>query len=190
MTEVVVIGAGPYGLSVAAHLRHSRIPCRVFGKPMSMWQHHAPKGMTLKSDAFASSFASPGNAYPLEQFYRDTGRTDYSHLGLRVPAQTLVEYGHEFQRRLVGEVEEAEVLQVARQATASRSSSTPAKACRRARWWSRSGCAPCATSPRSSPACRRRCCRTAPITTTSKSSRAAGSSWSAAASPRASLRPC
>lgn len=115
MTEVVVIGAGPYGLSVAAHLRHFRIPCRVFGRPMSMWQEHAPKGMTLKSDAFASSFASPGDGYPLQQFYRDTGRNDYSHIGHRVPAQTLVEYGHEFQRRQVGEVEEAEILEVARQ---------------------------------------------------------------------------
>lgn len=114
MAKVVVIGAGPYGLSVAAHLRQSKIPCRVFGKPMSMWQDHTPKGMTLKSDAFASSFASPGNAYPLKQFYDDTGRTDYSHIGLRVPGQTLAEYGREFQRRQVGEVEPAEVEAVTR----------------------------------------------------------------------------
>jgi len=112
LAEVVVIGAGPYGLSVAAQLRHTRIPFRVFGKPMSMWTDNVPKGLTLKSDAFASSFASPNNEFPLEQFFKDTGRTDYSPLGLRVGADTLAEYGHEFQRRCVGEVDEAKVLNV------------------------------------------------------------------------------
>ncbi len=112
--DVVVIGAGPYGLSVAAHLRGLQIPFRVFGKPMSLWQDHMPKGMLLKSDAFSSNLSAPDNSFPLERFYRETGRTNYSHLGLRVPAETLIEYGHEFQRRYVGEVGREHVVGVAR----------------------------------------------------------------------------
>lgn len=112
MAEVVVIGAGPYGLSVGAQLRHQRIPFRIFGKPMSMWTDHVPKGLTLKSDAFASNLASPDNEFPLEQFYQETGRTDYSPIGLRVGADTLAEYGQEFQRRYVGDVDEARVLEI------------------------------------------------------------------------------
>ena len=111
MVEVVVIGAGPYGLSVAAHLRHMRVPFRVFGKPMGMWTDHMPKGLTLKSDAFASNIAAPNNGFPLERFYRESGRTDYSPIGLRVPGSTVAEYGREFQRRYVGEVDEARVLE-------------------------------------------------------------------------------
>lgn len=114
MVEVVVIGAGPYGLSIAAHLRHSRIPFRVFGKPMGMWKDHMPRGLTLKSDAFASNIAAPGNDFPLERFYRESGRTDYSHIGLRVPGSVVAEYGQEFQRRYVGEVDEARIQDVAK----------------------------------------------------------------------------
>ncbi|MDQ2803484.1 MAG: NAD(P)/FAD-dependent oxidoreductase [Pseudomonadota bacterium] len=114
MVDVVVIGAGPYGLSVAAHLRHSRIPFRVFGKPMSMWKDHMPKDLTLKSDAFASNLSAPGNGFPLERFYRETGRPDYSPIGLRVRADTLAEYGEEFQRRHVGDVDEARIVELAK----------------------------------------------------------------------------
>ena len=45
----VVIGAGPYGLSVAAHLRARGVPVRVFGEVMSSWRLHMPRGMCLKS---------------------------------------------------------------------------------------------------------------------------------------------
>ena len=114
MVEVAVIGAGPYGLSVAAHLRSLRVPVRVFGKPMSFWQDHTPKGLTLKSDAFASNLSAPGDAFPLERFYRESGRTGYAPIGLRVPAEVLTEYGKEFQRRYVGEVDEAQVVKLAR----------------------------------------------------------------------------
>jgi len=114
LVEVVVIGAGPYGLSIGAHLRHLRIPFRIFGKPMSTWTDHVPKGLTLKSDAFASNLASPDDEFPLKQFYKESGRTDYSSLELRVGANTLAEYGQEFQRRYVSEVEQAQVLEVAR----------------------------------------------------------------------------
>jgi hypothetical protein len=47
--DVVVVGAGPYGLSVAAHLLQRRLKAAVFGKPMSFWQEHMPRGMYLRS---------------------------------------------------------------------------------------------------------------------------------------------
>lgn len=114
MVEVAVIGAGPYGLSIAAHLRGARVPFRIFGSTMSMWRDHTPIGMTLKSDGFASNLSAPGDGFPLERFYRETSRPDYSHIGLRVRAETLTEYGQEFQRRCVGEVDETQVVDVAR----------------------------------------------------------------------------
>ena len=51
--DVAVIGAGPYGLSLAAHLASCGIDFRIFGKPLSTWSQHMPKNMTLKSDGFA-----------------------------------------------------------------------------------------------------------------------------------------
>src|SRR6185312_16558536 len=38
--EVAIIGAGPYGLSLAAHLAASKVSFRVFGRPMELWRHH------------------------------------------------------------------------------------------------------------------------------------------------------
>jgi len=35
--DAVVVGAGPYGLAAAAHLRHAGADIRVFGRPMSFW---------------------------------------------------------------------------------------------------------------------------------------------------------
>ena len=47
----VVIGAGPYGLSVAAHLRARGVPVRVFGEVMSSWRLHMPGGMCPQVDS-------------------------------------------------------------------------------------------------------------------------------------------
>ena len=49
--DVAIIGAGPYGLSVAAHLNALGVDYRIFGKPMQLWRDHMPPGMRLKSQA-------------------------------------------------------------------------------------------------------------------------------------------
>src|SRR6516165_1462268 len=55
--DVAIVGAGPYGLSLAAHLQALGVEYRVFGRPMDTWRHHMPEGMLLKSDGFASSLS-------------------------------------------------------------------------------------------------------------------------------------
>lgn len=35
---VAIVGARPYGLSVAAHLRSCGVPFRIFGRPMRRWR--------------------------------------------------------------------------------------------------------------------------------------------------------
>jgi cation diffusion facilitator CzcD-associated flavoprotein CzcO len=54
MLPVIIVGAGPYVLSIAAHLRARGIQFRIFGKPMETWRRHMPTGMLLKSEGFAS----------------------------------------------------------------------------------------------------------------------------------------
>lgn len=49
MGDVVVIGAGPYGLATAKALRDRGIAARVHGKPMGFWRDHMPEGMLLRS---------------------------------------------------------------------------------------------------------------------------------------------
>src|SRR3954454_8984331 len=47
--ELLVIGAGPYGLAVAAEARRHGIDTMTVGAPMGFWREHMPAGMLLRS---------------------------------------------------------------------------------------------------------------------------------------------
>lgn len=59
LTDIAVVGAGPYGLSIAAHLRGLGLDFRIFGAPLETWRR-MPRGLQLKSDGFASCLPAPG----------------------------------------------------------------------------------------------------------------------------------
>jgi hypothetical protein len=67
--------------------------------------------MLLKSDAFASNLSAPNNAFPLSEFCHQSGQP-YADIGYRPPLATIIEYAQEFQRRHVGQVEPARIMQV------------------------------------------------------------------------------
>jgi thioredoxin reductase len=103
-TDIAIIGAGPYGLSLAAHLRALGCDFRIFGDPMVMWRNRMPKGMRLKSEGFASSLYDPGETFTLARYCADN-ELPYADVGLPVPLDTFTQYGLEFQRRFVPNVE-------------------------------------------------------------------------------------
>jgi len=105
MIEVAIIGAGPYGLSIAAHFRGRGIPFRIFGRPMDSWLAHMPEGMKLKSDGFASNIYDPDSKFTLKQFCAER-RIDYADMGTPVHLATFGEYGLAFKDRMVPEVED------------------------------------------------------------------------------------
>lgn len=110
--DVAIIGAGPYGLSTAAHLRAAGVSHRVFGETMRLWTEHMPAGMFLKSQGFASNLSDPAGDYTLAAFCQATGRP-YADYGRPVPLDTFVEYGRWFQRHCAPDVEEVLVTNVA-----------------------------------------------------------------------------
>lgn len=111
--EVAIIGAGPYGLSIAAHLRALQVDFRIFGSPMHTWMNQMPEGMCLKSEGFASTLYDPESALTLERFCQERS-IPYSDLGLPVRLETFISYGLEFQRRLVPELEDRVVVSLER----------------------------------------------------------------------------
>ena len=114
LVHAAIIGAGPYGLSLAAHLREAGIPFRIFGQPMQSWATQMPADMLLKSDGFASNLSSGSVPFTLEGFSKLTGRP-YHHTQVPVPVGDFVAYGQEFARRFVPTLEEQNVASVERE---------------------------------------------------------------------------
>jgi cation diffusion facilitator CzcD-associated flavoprotein CzcO/predicted ATP-grasp superfamily ATP-dependent carboligase len=112
-TDAVVIGAGPYGLSVSAHLSGRGVRHEVFGETMQLWSKHMPAGMLLKSEGFASNLSDPGKEHTLERFCAEN-ETDYAYakIGSPIPVDTFERYGRWFQERAVPGLREARVERV------------------------------------------------------------------------------
>jgi lysine/ornithine N-monooxygenase len=102
--NVVIVGAGPYGLSLAANLRAKGVEHAIFGEPMKPWLTQMPEGMHLKSEGFASDLYAPGRGYPLREYCEENGHA-YEHLGLPVELDVFNSYGLAFQRRYVPELD-------------------------------------------------------------------------------------
>ncbi|WP_214412361.1 FAD-dependent oxidoreductase [Sphaerisporangium fuscum] len=109
MTPVVVIGAGPYGLSTTAHLRGRGLAVRTFGTPMSSWRDGMPAGMLLKSTPDASSMSAPAPGHTLADYCAEIGRPALGEHD-SVPIELFVDYGMWFRSRLVDDLEETPVV--------------------------------------------------------------------------------
>jgi len=89
--DVAIVGAGPYGLCAAAHLRRIKgLDIRLFGEPMSFWERHMPERMLLRSPWAASSIADPEAELSLD-VYRTT--RDVDPLGEPLSAADFIRYG-------------------------------------------------------------------------------------------------
>ncbi|MER5866304.1 FAD-dependent oxidoreductase [Kitasatospora sp. NPDC002040] len=108
---VTVVGAGPYGLATAAHLRARRVQARVFGEPMESWQDRMPTGMYLKSTPSASSISDPGAVYGLDDFRTVDGRVSGGDL-YPVPVAEFIRYGRWFQQECVPDLERTAVQRI------------------------------------------------------------------------------
>ncbi|MEU6278793.1 FAD-dependent oxidoreductase [Streptomyces sp. NPDC047028] len=111
---VAVIGAGPFGLSTAAHLRARGIPVRVFGDTMVSWRAHMPEGMLLKSTPVASSFDCPQPGHTLGDYCDAAGIRRLVTDEDIIPADTFIGYGEWFQEKLVPGLERVRVVSVDR----------------------------------------------------------------------------
>ncbi len=107
--DVTVLGAGPYGLSAAAHLRTvPGLDVQEFGKPMSFWQFNMPEGMFLRSGWEATHIADPNRALTLEAFQAVTGK----RFSKPVPLNCFVQYGQWYQRQALADLDPREIVSV------------------------------------------------------------------------------
>jgi hypothetical protein len=106
--DVAIIGAGPYGLAVAAHLRSANVAIRVFGEAMSFWRRHMPNGMKLRSPWIATHIADPRNRYLLDDYFREAGLP----LPKLLPVENFIDYGTWLQKRVAPDLDTRAVVQV------------------------------------------------------------------------------
>jgi thioredoxin reductase len=114
MTDIAtaIVGAGPYGLSIAAYLRARRHRYELFGVPLESWRQHMPDGMVLKSEPFASNLWDPGRRYTLERYCRAHG-IDYQPARRPLSLARFLEYAEWFRRYAVGESTSVKVRRIA-----------------------------------------------------------------------------
>lgn len=102
--EAAVIGAGPYGLSVAAHLRARGVSFRIFGQPMRTWTP-MPRSLCLKSLGFATSIDVPQAGSDFPGWLAARGLETLEPISYA----DFTEYGLAVQQRHVPEVEALDV---------------------------------------------------------------------------------
>ncbi|WTO37190.1 NAD(P)-binding domain-containing protein [Streptomyces achromogenes] len=111
MYDLLVVGAGPYGLSIAAHAVAAGLRVRVFGRPMAFWRDHMPRGMLLTSPPWASDLSDPQGRWRLDVFRAFRGLTGGD--AEPVPLEVFTGYGLWFARNAVPGTDERTVTRVA-----------------------------------------------------------------------------
>ena len=106
--DVAVIGAGPFGLSVAAHLNDR--PVRVFGAPMQTWRTRMPPDMRLRSDWEETSLSAPGDRGSIDVWSRAEGEPREEP----IPLARFLRYADWFRSTFVPENDPSDVVQLER----------------------------------------------------------------------------
>ncbi len=104
---VAIIGAGPYGLSLAAHLAARNIEHRIFGRPMRFWSRIAEAGgeRYLKSYCFGTNVSAPTPGYTFADYNGPRGLETFEPCSM----ENFTAYGRWFQQCLVPWVENVDV---------------------------------------------------------------------------------
>jgi hypothetical protein len=110
-SEALIIGAGPFGLSISAHLHALGVDHRIVGRPMDTWRAHMPVGMNLKSEPYASSISAPRSGYGIPQFCGQNGLEYIERVG-PLTLERFLRYADWFHEQLVPDVLDVTVTDV------------------------------------------------------------------------------
>ena len=113
-TAVAIIGAGPYGLSLASHLAARSVEHRIFGRAMQFWSKVAAAGSRryLKSYCFGTNISTPAAGYDFADYNGPRGLETFEPCSIGNFAQ----YGQWFQEQKVPWLEPIDVVHVQRHA--------------------------------------------------------------------------
>ncbi|MDO7908719.1 NAD(P)-binding domain-containing protein [Paenibacillus sp. JX-17] len=94
MYDVVIIGAGPYGISLAAHAAAHKLNYKLLGYPMDFWKNQMPQNMFIRTPHDFCSFADAHDELSIERYAEATG----TELVTPLPRPIFVDYAMWFAR--------------------------------------------------------------------------------------------
>jgi thioredoxin reductase len=103
LVEVLVIGAGPYGLAGAKAARDKGLETRVLGRHMAFWREHMPADMFLRSGP--DWHLDPAYELTLERFLAERGETPDP-----LPVGLFLDYAEWFTEQAMITVEDEHVV--------------------------------------------------------------------------------
>src|ERR1700761_6254069 len=112
VSDVLVIGAGPFGLSMSTHPRHRCIEPMIVGRPMNTWRAHMPLGMFLKSEPYGSVFSAATKEYGIATYSRLHGFDDYVDRVGPLSIERFLGYADWFTEQLVPDIRDLTVTSV------------------------------------------------------------------------------
>ncbi|MHA6258430.1 NAD(P)-binding domain-containing protein [Sporosarcina sp. CAU 1771] len=96
MLDVAIIGAGPYGLSLAAHAKEAGLNYRVFGYPMDFWKTKMPPEMFIRTLLAYTGLSDSKNEFTLHRYQTEMNIT----LSYPLPRSIFVDYGLWFTEKM------------------------------------------------------------------------------------------
>ena len=111
VTDALIIGAGPFGLSISAHLHELGVDHVIVGRTMDTWRSHMPAGMNLKSEPYASVIASPKPGSDIAAYSAAHGLDYVDRVG-PLPLKQFLGYADWFAEKFVPDVRDLTVTKV------------------------------------------------------------------------------
>ncbi len=100
-TRVLIVGAGPYGVSIACELHRRGVPFVIAGEPFSLWFDNTLDNMAIRSDWHSSEIFTHDRVYDVRAFLQRHRPDDWQQLlGDRLPVGVFRDYLRDVLARL------------------------------------------------------------------------------------------
>ncbi|HYK73160.1 MAG TPA: NAD(P)-binding domain-containing protein [Pseudoneobacillus sp.] len=95
MLDVIIIGSGPFGISLGAHAVANQLTYKLFGYPMDFWKNQMPQDMFIRTPHEFVSFSDSNDELTVQHFSEETG----TELVTPLPRPIFVEYANWFAKK-------------------------------------------------------------------------------------------
>ncbi|WML49721.1 NAD(P)-binding domain-containing protein [Neobacillus sp. PS3-34] len=95
MLDLIIIGSGPFGISLASHAVSNNLQYKLFGYPMDFWRNQMPQDMFIRTPHEFVSFSDSKDDLTIQQFSIETG----IELVTPLPRPIFVQYANWFARK-------------------------------------------------------------------------------------------